>query len=189
MLYIASAECLGEREAEHSAAWELLFLMLSALGYKDSDKIARHGNGKPYIEGNEFFFSLAHTDGAVCCAVSCDKKVSDFGKINVISSDTPKSEVGIDIECIDRLCDFKKISHSFFTPEELDFLSGDSLADRFYHIYTRKEALIKATGKGISGIRKTGNVLSNDDIYTYDINLGGRGYKISAALVKEKTED
>jgi len=62
--------------------------------------------------------------------------------------------VGVDIEQQNEIRDAPGLIKRFFTPVEahaLEGLSGAALLDRFYRLWTCKEALLKAEGVGITG--------------------------------------
>jgi len=64
-----------------------------------------------------------------------------------------KHQLGIDIECTDRKADWAGIARRFFTENEQQafFQLDESLQENsFYKIWTRKEAHMKVTGKGLS---------------------------------------
>ena len=91
--------------------------------------------GKPYFKDLDIRFNISHSGSRMIIAVS-DK------------------EIGADIQ-------IKKPIHDglvkrFFTPEEQEYvLSADSVAlrlDRFYEIWTKKEAYGKWKGCGMSGV-------------------------------------
>ena len=102
-------------------------------------------NGKPYIENCPIHFSISHCESTLVYAFSDE-------------------EIGIDIEKI------KPISHSvlksFFSEEEQEYVLGKALneeasekynspeiPERFYRIYTLKEAICKKSGIGIKGLK------------------------------------
>lgn len=61
--------------------------------------------------------------------------------------------VGVDIEPIDRPAEVEAIAESRFAPSERDALrglAGGARAERFFRIWARKEAALKATGIGLS---------------------------------------
>ena len=97
--------------------------------------IARGVHGKPYLVGHEgLFFNLSHAGEYALCAV-CDK------------------EIGCDIERIDPEINLS-VADRFFTPEESAWIRDahtqvESI-DRFFRLWTLKESLIKATGKGFA---------------------------------------
>jgi 4'-phosphopantetheinyl transferase len=94
--------------------------------------------GKPLLigdSGDRASFSLSHTRGMVACAV------------------TAGAEVGVDVECVDRDVDGDEIAARFFAPVEtvqLIDLKGDVRRDRFFDLWTLKEALVKALGRGMA---------------------------------------
>lgn len=62
-------------------------------------------------------------------------------------------QLGIDIECTDRKSDWAGIARRFFTEKEQQafFKLDEGLQENtFYKIWTRKEAHMKVTGKGLS---------------------------------------
>jgi 4'-phosphopantetheinyl transferase len=66
---------------------------------------------------------------------------------------TSKSIVGIDNEYIREDIDTEQIAQKFFSQNEIKFLENAPEAKRkkiFYQLWTRKEAILKAMGKGIS---------------------------------------
>ncbi len=184
MLYIAARECT---DGGHDAAWQLLYSMLAAFGISDLSLISHHKNGKPYLKGDALYFSLSHTKGAVCCAVCAEEEVTFSLRDGTLlfCERTPKLPVGVDLEKhIPR--DFSKIARGFFTPDECEFFAScEDKCAAFYRIYTRKESLSKASGRGISELRQQPSTLSRDDIYTYNIELGGNRFSLSAALLKK----
>lgn len=92
--------------------------------------------GKPFLSGHyrSFFFNLSHS--------------SD---ISILAFDN-KDSIGIDVEKIDPEIDFRSISKTFFTQKEYDFINPgeEGSLKRFYQLWTRKEALLKAMGIGIT---------------------------------------
>jgi len=61
--------------------------------------------------------------------------------------------LGVDIEFIKPPHDFEAIARHFFAPEEiavLDSLAGDARLAGFFDCWTRKEAVLKAVGEGLS---------------------------------------
>lgn len=89
-----------------------------------------HEHKKPTANGIEF--NISHTGDYVLIAVS----------------PTP---VGIDIEHLNRDFDFKSILDITFSKNEIAYI-GDKDIDptNFYVMWTRKEALLKASGEGVS---------------------------------------
>ena len=64
------------------------------------------------------------------------------------------SPVGVDVESVNRGASFADLADAAFSPEERDILSSappDETAILFYSIWVRKEAVLKAEGRGIAG--------------------------------------
>ncbi len=60
------------------------------------------------------------------------------------------NELGVDIEDVIESFNYQEILHHGFSNEEKDFITNsDSPAKIFFQLWTRKEALIKATSKGV----------------------------------------
>lgn len=119
-------------------AWLVFTEALKAFpGYNGTETIAKEKNGKPYFKDNEnVHFSLSHSGNIAFCAVSCDR-------------------VGVDTQII---CDFKEgICRRYFTKNERDFVLKSKEAaerkDRFFRIWTLKEAYAKMTGGGLGEFR------------------------------------
>ena len=96
-----------------------------------------HEGGKPYCVGVPCEFSLSHTSGMIVCAVS----------------DEP---VGIDAELL-RPAPMRVARR--FTDAEREYISGSD--ERFFRVWTRKEAFGKMKGDGLSGGALGTDVLSH----------------------------
>ena len=94
-------------------------------------------NRKPFVEGGGIHFSVSHSKGTVLIAFST------------------VGEVGVDVEAIDHDEHDVEIASAYFTRSEGEFVvaaGGEAArADRFAWLWTRKEAVLKATGAGIAG--------------------------------------
>jgi 4'-phosphopantetheinyl transferase len=93
--------------------------------------------GKPYLVDppRDLRFSLSHTRGMVAVAIA------------------EGAEVGVDVEPTDRRAESMKLAERFFAPEQIELLravEGEARRDLFFAIWTLKEAVIKATGQGLS---------------------------------------
>ena len=125
---------------DYAAAHALLRHTLSLSGDRTPAQwqFAKTDAGKPFLLGaraDRASFSLSHTRGMVACAV------------------TSGAEVGVDVECVDRDLDGEEIAARFFAPVEaaqLMDVKGDARRDRFFDLWTLKEALVKALGRGMA---------------------------------------
>ena len=95
--------------------------------------------GKPYLcsdqKNGSILFNLSHSHNLCIIAVSSG------------------SEIGIDIEYVNRDIDVLEIAERCFSRreiEELGSLRGDLQRRAFYRCWTRKEAYLKGKGKGLS---------------------------------------
>lgn len=77
-------------------------------------------------------FNISHTGDFILLAVS-------------------QKPIGIDVEYLNRNFDFESILDISFSPNEIEYI-GKPVVDtvNFYSLWTRKEALLKAVGEGIS---------------------------------------
>jgi 4'-phosphopantetheinyl transferase len=99
-----------------------------------------YGNrGKPALSGplkpGSLHFNLAHSDGLALLAV------------------THLCSVGVDVEQIRPLTDAESIAERFFSPQESAGFKASPTCQQptaFFNLWTRKEAWLKATGKGIA---------------------------------------
>jgi len=60
-----------------------------------------------------------------------------------------RSEIGVDIEFMNPVFDFKDVMPDIFIPGEVAFVNELNPVERFFTLWTRKEALVKATGRGL----------------------------------------
>jgi 4'-phosphopantetheinyl transferase len=95
--------------------------------------------GKPFIDKNPpIFFNSSHSNNMGLFAVS------------------GAAPVGVDVECVRSLTDIKLLTKRFFAPEECRLIFSLPEAERlkiFFEIWTLKEAYLKATGKGLAGLK------------------------------------
>lgn len=116
-------------------------LLRSLLGrYLNADgaalRIQRGPFGKPFLDDTELRFNLSDTKDALVLAVAWDH------------------ELGVDIETMTRRADHEAVAHHYFTPDEVARIqaagSDELVAKRcFLDLWTRKEAVLKASGVGI----------------------------------------
>lgn len=93
---------------------------------------ARGTHGKPYLNGMPFHFNLSDTKDAVAVAICATQ------------------EIGVDIETMTRHVDHSSVADHYFTPDEQDSIrTAEDGKRRFLEFWTRKEAVLKASGVGI----------------------------------------
>jgi len=103
-----------------------------------ADRVAfgREPRGRPFLPGlADLDFSLSHSGDLLLFAFS------------------RQARVGIDLEAEREMDDALAIAHSFFAPDEVHALESEpssAVATAFLRHWTRKEALLKALGTGLS---------------------------------------
>jgi len=130
--------------------------------------------GKPYFPDSSFSFNISHSEEYIVCVISSDEK----------------EHLGIDIEKIKPL--EWKIFDSVWSPQEKKKLDGIM---KFYTYWTRKEAIIKADGRGmqipLNIIDTTGLTvqLDGDNYYLSKVNIDQEYIMHVASLNRiEKTD-
>ncbi len=98
----------------------------------------RQSRGKPFLDPQRHDgcvrFNLSHSESWVAIALARGH------------------EVGIDIECINSLADWRPLADRIFSPRELEVLRALPASQQpraFFSGWTRKEACLKATGEGL----------------------------------------
>ncbi|BAU54964.1 4'-phosphopantetheinyl transferase family protein [Mucilaginibacter gotjawali] len=137
-------------------------------------------NKKPYIKDSPLFYNLSHSGDWIILAVS-------------------DALIGIDTELVNNSYDFSDVINEYFSPEESHFINQEKSTERFFMLWTRKEALTKATGKGLDEDLKfipcldgqhylKGNILSSHNNWTVSSFMLHKDYFASAAI-SDKTGD
>lgn len=91
--------------------------------------------GKPYLAGCHIKFNVSHSNGRVLCAL------------------TLNDELGVDLEHTEKGFDPMEIAERCFSEEELIALKEvpkSRQKEAFCKIWTKKEAVVKALGRGMS---------------------------------------
>jgi 4'-phosphopantetheinyl transferase len=112
-------------------------------------------NKKPYIvtnDGQGLQFNLSHSGDWILLAVSA-------------------RAVGSDIEYVDSTFNYEDILPQHFSEEESAYINQENSTERFYTLWTRKEALLKATGQGLGNHLKHAPALNG--LYTMHPSLSG----------------
>jgi len=102
-------------------------------------RFAYSPNGKPQLTegfaGSGIHFNLAHTEDLAVMAV------------------TRIGAIGADVEAVRPMKNVEELVARFFSPRENELfqkVSADQKPGAFFDLWTRKEALLKATGEGIT---------------------------------------
>ena len=107
--------------------------------------ILEHENGKPYIQNFEIHFNVSHCENIIVYTFSNEEVGIDIEKIRPIS-----------LSVLKRFFSLKEQEYVLgHTPNEEDYQKCDTaeILERFYKIYTLKEAICKKSGIGIKGLK------------------------------------
>ena len=125
-----------DRQRFTAARGQLREILSSYLGVRpESLTFTYNEHGKPALVEGEPRFNLSHSQNR--------------GLLGVL----PGSEIGVDVEGVQRLVDYPNIARRFFAPGEVESLFQLPAEDQplaFFNCWTRKEAYIKARGQGLS---------------------------------------
>jgi len=135
-------------------------LILAAhLGIAPTDIVWRRGpHGKPSLVGQSAQANLSHSDEWVLLAA------------------TTAGPVGVDVQRVDERVDVLRLAERYFPPAEAAHVAAAGRhaerAARFFALWTRKEACLKASGgRLIEGMRVP--VLGTDHVHDPDGSLPG----------------
>ena len=111
----------------------MLRMLLSRYTGTDPKEIrtVRGKYGKPYLPDRSLHFNLSDTKDAVLIAFALE-------------------EIGADLETVTRSVDHEAVAGHYFTRREVEWINAiDDRKRRFLELWTRKEAVLKASGVGI----------------------------------------
>jgi len=125
--------------------------------------------GKPYLITDslkhDLKFNMSYSNNVALCCIS------------------PQKNVGIDIEYLHKDVEFQPIIDRFFSQNEKEFIENiviNKQKEGFFKIWTRKEAILKAMGKGMSFPLEMINVPFKKNNFTININsFGNQGNESS----------
>lgn len=133
MQYLISKSTDAKKEAK------ALTLKLGKSVLNKDIKIEYTDSGKPYILDSSYGISISHSKDMALVAIS-------------------ENLIGADIEIIRPFNE--KLIKTYFSPDETAFIDSD---EKFFTIWTVKEAYLKLTGVGLKGIKKL-NVVTDGEI-------------------------
>jgi 4'-phosphopantetheinyl transferase len=169
----AARFAFDEDRQSYVAAHALLRLELSHRAGRSPQewRFAATALGKPFLldPPRDIRFSLSHTRGMVAVAVA------------------EGVEIGVDVESVDRRAESMKLATRFFAPDEVARLAaveGAARRDLFFAIWTLKEAVVKATGQGLSRALDSFSVTTDPPRVTM---FDGSGQQWSAALWRSES--
>lgn len=125
--------------------------------------------GKPHLAHPDakLFFNLSHSGNIALYAF------------------TSAGELGIDIAWHDARVQGEKIARRFFTSDECSFIqqgSSEGSQERFFYLWSRKEAYIKAVSKGLSVPLNEFEVAASSFVGGFQIHSFRPGPDFSAAV-------
>ena len=112
--------------------------------------------GKPFLTNCRIQFNMSHSKDYATYIIALDY------------------QVGIDIEWKDKTINFQEIADLVLSPAEINIfnkLNSEEQFHAFYNIWTKKEAIIKAIGQGLSYPIKTIDIMNsieNNEAYYVD---------------------
>ena len=142
-------------------------------------------HGKPFLEGAPLEFNLSHSSDLALIAVGRER------------------QVGVDVERVRSVPDLEDLAGRVCGPHELATLAAlaeEHRAHAFLAMWTRKEALAKATGDGIGGVMRDGRagggegkswtVVEVNDLpgYVASVAAEGSGWRVVRRNVAAFTE-
>lgn len=134
----------------------LLKYLLAEKTKLDISKIRfeKTGNHKPYFpDDTSLHFNLSHAGNYAIIAIG-------------------NCELGVDIEFIDNSFDFTEILFGVFSEVDIDLIrNSNNMRYSFYKFWTRKEAMVKALGKGIDD--NFGQIPASDGLHRVESELLG----------------
>lgn len=131
-------------ESDRNRAFKTFLVRRKILSYytdisPDRIIIGYNANGKPFVAEEKFVkikFNYSHSHDFLVFAICLD------------------NEIGVDFEFIKALPDLDNLAVNYFSQEEFcyyqSFKSPEEKLFFFYKIWTRKEALLKAIGTGLT---------------------------------------
>lgn len=103
--------------------------------YPQDIEFTHNEYGKPFLKNSNIYFNMSHSHNIVSYIVALNYRV------------------GIDIELHDNNLNVQELASLVLTSAESQYLSSIESKEKlefFYHLWTKKESLIKANGQGLS---------------------------------------
>lgn len=187
MILIAFKNCEDNAISRHNTGLYLRNALLKSVFGKDMEnKIYFSEKNRPEFDFKSADISVSHSKHISAAALSFDFKPDSMPDIkNLIKLDVTCDRIGLDIEAVlgnDK--SLKKISEKYFFKEEKDFLL--SLPDKdflneFIRIWTVKESVCKASGKGISELKRINSFKKeiSENVTSYPLYFNDEKYYLS----------
>jgi 4'-phosphopantetheinyl transferase len=130
-------------------------------------KFEKGENKKPYIKNTPVFYNISHSGDQILLAVS-------------------SSEIGIDVELVNPSFEFKEVVNEYFSPDEASFIEEKHAAERFFILWTRKEAFAKATGKGLDNYIKWIPCMDGDQLADSNLVSAFQDIRVTTFIPNEQ---
>jgi 4'-phosphopantetheinyl transferase len=124
-------------------------------------KFVISANKKPYIHQQNLKYNVSHSGDWVLIAIS-------------------NTEVGIDTEEIDLSFSYKEILADNFSKDEINYIAHQDSVNSFFLLWTRKEALTKATAIGLDDNLKLIPSLNGDHELAGDVLASNDNWKLNS---------
>jgi 4'-phosphopantetheinyl transferase len=145
---------------------ELRRVLSDYVGCAPSDlQFERTPEGKPHLTGTDLHFNLSHS--------------GRYAVVGVCAA----SAIGVDVEEIRVMPECHDLARKYFAPHEAAWIregADDEQLERFYRLWTIKEALVKATGVGVSALASAADT---GDWFVEPFN-GVAGYAAAAVVAR-----
>lgn len=137
---------LPQDQMRSLAASFLVEKLLKGNGYNNFT-LSNKENGMPYLEGSNLFVSISHSAEGVVCAISETTIGIDIEKIKTVTE-----------KFINYVCNDKEKEYIFAEPT--------ALPQRFFAVWTAKEAYLKKHGLQLGDIRTIDTFSFEKQFYT-----------------------
>ena len=121
-------------------------------------------NKKPHLfgkNGNLLHYNVSHSGDWIVLAIAA-------------------SEIGIDVEFVDETFKFQEILPDNFSKEEAAYINHENSTERFFTLWTRKEAILKATGQGLGEHLQITPVLNGEHPLQHPLTGGDKNWVLNS---------
>ncbi len=161
----------GNGRHELTACQSLAGLCLLGHGGGEGE-LVYDGNGRPSLRGADLDFNIAHTANAVFCAIARGDG----------------ARVGIDAEAQGRAerLDRAQFAARWFCEEELRSYQERPTAEQFLRIWTRKEAAVKYSGRGMQDLHLTDTAKMEREGHLQFVEYRTQGLTVTVCCAPEE---
>ena len=151
---------IDNKKTEFLCSRSILRIILSMYLTEDPNdlSISYTHAGKPILPDTELQFNVSHSKDFLLCGISLTNRI------------------GIDIQEIYPISSLDRIINNFFSPTEIQYLrslpSREAYQEKFFAIWTAKEAYLKAVGEGIQGsFNQMSTIPDSTDLKIFKLDL------------------